>query len=263
MKKILMALLIAAGAFAILVLFRNALAETFLSKGIRSLTGLDTRVERVDIGLFRPTLSLKGFTLLNPPGFQEETMARFPELFVAYDLPAFMNHRVHLPEVRIDLDELVVVRNSGNKLNLDALKTLAQAKEQPGAGKPAAEQAAPGKPPEIRIDVLRLKINEVVYEDYSQVPPSVRHFSIQLDKTFRDITDPKALVNLIVVNALSKTALSGVLNVDLSQLQGEVSGVLRQQGQALQQELTQKIQEGVSGAAKETAGKLTDMFTRP
>jgi hypothetical protein len=69
---------------------RNFIIKTSLSAGIKAVTGMEMSIGSLDVGLFSPTVSVKGLKLFNPPDFSEKLMVDLPELYVRYDLPAIM-----------------------------------------------------------------------------------------------------------------------------------------------------------------------------
>ena len=89
-----------------------------------------------------------------------------PEIYVKYDLPAIMGGTIHLPEVRIALDEFMVVKNEKGELNLNSLKVV-QAQKKGSAEKEETKTGA--RMPKIQIDTLKLKIGKVIYKDYSVI----------------------------------------------------------------------------------------------
>jgi uncharacterized protein involved in outer membrane biogenesis len=183
----------------IAVVARNLIIKTSLSSGIKAMTGMELSIGSLDVGLFSPTVSVKGLKMFNPPDFSEKLMVDLPELYVRYDLPAIMKGKVHLPEIKLDLKELIVVKTAKGAMNIDRLKSLQPAKQE-GA-----------KPPEIKIDTLDLAIGKVVYKEFgADGPPRVTEFNINIHERHENISDPNVLIGLIVVKALRNTAISGL-----------------------------------------------------
>ena len=125
--------------------------------------------------------------------------------------------------MRLNLKEFVIVRNEKGELNLDSLKvTQAQKKDR----KPT-EEAEEKPAPEIQLDRLELSIGKVVFKDYSRGgEPSVKEYNLNIRESHENITDLNVLVNLIVAKALTKAALAGLTQVNLSDIQGTLGGTL-------------------------------------
>ncbi|MFC1514787.1 AsmA family protein [Candidatus Omnitrophota bacterium] len=211
MKKLGKFLLIIVVILAVLVIAKNIIAKTAVTSGVKAITGLDLKVGGIDIGLVSTSIGIKDLKLHNPSNFKDRVMIDLPEAYIDYDLGAFLKKQVHLEEVRLNLKELIVIKNEAGELNLDSLKA-AQSKDTPKKGGPQKEKK-PQEMPDIQIDVLALKIGKVIYKDYSKgTPPKISEYNISLDERFEDITDPNTLVSLIITKALMKTALGNIAN---------------------------------------------------
>jgi hypothetical protein len=167
-------------------------------------------------------------------------MLDMPEIYVDYNLPAVFKGKVHLEEMRIDMNEFIVVKNEKGELNLNSLKVVQAQKE---AEKPETKEK--GKVPEIQIDNLELKIGKVVYKDYSEGgTPSVKEFNINLKEKYRNIKNPYALVSLIVVKALMNTTIASLIDFDLGELQSTISDTLLT-AQKVAEEAREKAEEAI------------------
>ena len=214
MKKILVIFLIALGVIFVLLLAKDFIIKTSVEKGVELVTGLKLRIGSLNVGVFKPVAHIKNLKLLNPSNFPDKTMIDIPEIYVNYDLPAIIKGKIHLPEVRFALKEMIVVKNVKGELNLDSLKTLLPPKGS-------------AKPPDIKIDLLKLNIGKVIFRDYSRgVEPLVKEFNVNLNETYANIDNPNTLVNLIIVKALMNTSIAALTNFDLKGLQGTVGNAL-------------------------------------
>lgn len=219
---ILLALVIA------LFLVRNVVARTALAKAVTKITGLDFTTESVNIGVFNTSITMKGLRLHNPSGFPDPVMVDIARIYVDYDLGDCIRKKVHLEELALALDELVVVKNKEGELNLNALKVVKEEKEkEEDKGKETPAEGEQGKAPEIQIDVLELKIGKVVYKDYSRgESPKVQEFNVNIDERYENITDLQKLGRLVVVKALRETAIARLAGFDMRLLEGGLDDVL-------------------------------------
>jgi hypothetical protein len=222
MKKLIIVLIVLAVIITGLVIGKNMIAQIVVERGVTMITGLDLRMSRLDIGIFKTSVNIDNLMLYNPRDFEDRVMIDMPNIYVDYDLPAVLKGDVHLYDMRLDLKEFVVVKNKDGKLNLNSLKVVQAAK-------------ADKKPPEreksramdLQIDNLRLKIKKVVYKDYSAgAKPLVREFNVNIDESYRNIQDPYSLMGTIVVKALMKTTIAELTNFDLAGLSDKVSNTL-------------------------------------
>lgn len=223
-KGFLVFLGVAAVLILIIIIGRNVVVKTAVERVTRQVTGLDLEIGSMDIGLAGTDLRLERVRLMNPPDFPDAAMLQVPEFYVDYNLGAVLQKKIHLPKLVLNVEEFLLVRNKGGELNINALKTVRKAEgEEPR--RPTGEAEFP----EMNIEELHLKIGKVIYKDYSAGgPPRVQEFNINIDEKYQNITDPRALVNLIVLKALTKTTLSSLTDVRFLQntLQNTVTGAV-------------------------------------
>lgn len=204
-------------------LLRNLLLKEALIKGLGALTGLPVTIGSLNLGIKDPSMEVRNIIIFNPPYFEDKIMADIPELYVKYDFDAFLKGRIHLSGIRFHLKELMVVKTKKGEFNLDALKALVRKKKK---GEDTKEAKAK-KPREVRIDHLALKVERVVYKDYSQKTPVTREFIIGLDERYSRIDSPKTLVNLIVLRALAKTTIANLAGFEIKELERVVDTALK------------------------------------
>ncbi len=262
MNKTIRILIIALVVILVLSFAKDAIIKTSVEKGAEVVTGLRLSIQSLRVGILNTLVGIKNLKLYNPKGFEDPIMLNMPEIYVDYNLPAIIKGKIHLPEVRINMEEFYVIKNKDGKLNLDALNVV---KEQKGE-KPAEPAKGKGKAPQIQIDELQLTIGKVIYKDYSKGgAPQVQEFNIGLDEKYQNIDDPTKLVSLIVVKALMNTSIARLTNFDLGGLQGTIGDTL-QSAQKMTGEATKivgKAQEAAKEATKaatEAAKGITDLF---
>jgi uncharacterized protein involved in outer membrane biogenesis len=143
-----------------------------------------------------------------------------PEIYVDYDLMALLKKTIHLTEVRINLNEFVIVKNSKGEINLDSLKAVQESKKKEEPGKKA-------EMPPFKIDVLELKVGKVVYKDYSKGgEPKITETNLDLNERFENITDPYAVTSIIVFKSLMNTSVGRLVKFDLGPIQKSLGGTL-------------------------------------
>jgi hypothetical protein len=246
MKKLLV---IAVGVIAILIVLsfvKDIVIKTSVEKGVEVVSGLRLNIRNLNVGIIRTLVGIKGLKLYNPSGFRDRTMLDMPEIYVDYNLPAIMKGKVHLNEMRINMQEFSVVKNERGQLNLDSLKVVQAQKE----GTSPEEKEA--KVPEMQIDDLELKIGKVVYKDYSGGgEPLVKEFNLNIDERYQNITDPYSLISLIVVKALMNTTIARLADFDLQGLEGTISDTLAT-AQKVAAEAAAEAEETIRQTTKET-----------
>lgn len=202
----------------VLFLAKDFIAGAFLTFGVSSFTDLYAGVQKVSVGVFKSAVDVKEFKLYNPKtDFKERVMMDMPELYIDYDLGSFLTGTKHLEKVKLNLKEFIVVKNEDGKLNLDSLKPIQ--KEGKAAGKKQDFK--------FKIDVLELKIDKVVYKDYSSPGgPAVKEYNVAINERYTNITDPYSFASLVVFKALAKTRIASLTNFDLGSLKDAASDAL-------------------------------------
>jgi hypothetical protein len=258
--------------FALLVAIffgKNLIVKTSVKAGVKAMTGLKLNIKSMNVGILNSLIGINGLQLFNPPGFVDELMVDLPEVYVDYDLGAFIKRKIHLEEVRLNLKEFSVIKNEKGELNLDYLRVVKGGKEEKVEGEEGKEKEKT-KMPELQIDVLELKIGKVVYKDYSKgTPPKSKEFNVNIDERYENITDPRAFISLIIVKALKNTTIARLTNFNLEALQENVAGKLKETTRKVMETADKVIETGkddvgkkVKEAAKETIEKATDTMKK-
>jgi len=254
MKKIFIVAVVVLCLSIVVSIAKNVIAKHAVSTGVRAITGLKLNIRSMDVGIIKTLIDIKGLELFNPSGFRDKLMVDMPEIHVDYDLGAFFKGKVHLESVRLNLEEFVVVKNQRGEVNLDSLKTV-KAKKGRSSSREKREM------PDIQIDVLELKIGKVIYKDYlNSQDPRVTEFNVNIDERHENITDPRALANIIVLKALMNTSIAGLADFDLGLVQDGVGITLGTASKVVDGTADRVVETGakVTDAAKETTEKLAD-----
>lgn len=242
-----------------LFLGKNVLIKTSLSAGVKAITGLKLSMSSMNVGVFKSLIGINDLQLYNPPGYQDELMVDIPEIYIDYNLGAFMGGKAHLEEVRLHLKEFLVVKNADGELNLDSLRVV---KETEGKEvEKGDEKKEKTEMPDIQLDLLDLKIDRVIYKDYSKgTPPEVKEFNVNINERYENITDPQSFVRLIIVKALMNTTIASLTNFDLGNLQRGISGTVIKTAEMAQEVTDRAIETGKNAGekTKETAEETVE-----
>lgn len=204
---------------------KDLVIKVAIEKGVELVTGLKLSIGSLNVGVVKTAVRIKNLKVYNPPQFKDRVMVDMPEIYVDYDLPAIFGGKVHLEEMRLSLKEFIVVKNDKGELNLNSLKVSAAKKK--GEPAPTATKSGGGKLPDIQIDTLELKIGKAIYKDYTVAGgPAIKEYNVNIDERYTNITNPYAVVSIIVVKALSNTAIANLANFDVRALSSSVSGAL-------------------------------------
>lgn len=249
MKKLAIVLVVIV-AFVVAASFaKDMLVKAAVTGGFRTVTGLDLAIKGMHVGL--DSVQIRDLLLSNPAGYQDRTMVDMPEFYVRYQLLTLFGGEPHINVLRLNLKDIIIVKNRGGELNLDSLKVVKQKKE---AAKEPQKKAAPA--PKVRIDLLELKIGRVIYKDYSRgSQPQVREFNLNIDEKYENVANTSEIASLIITKALLNTGLSSITGFDVGIFQGDLSSVSQTATQAANQ-----VTGTATEAAKKTAETLKSML---
>lgn len=215
MNKAVKTIVLVVVVLVVLSVAKNTIAQSVLSGTLSKVAHVPVQIGSMNVGLLSSKIDIKRLKVYNPSGFPDRLMIDVPQIFIHFDPPALFKGQAHFKEVKLDLQEMTVVRNKDGKLNVDSVKPTEKEKSE------AKEKAAPepGKSaPKLMIDKLSLSIGRVVYKDYSAGgEPAVQTFDINIkDREYTNIDNPATVVSLLMFEALTRTTLSSLANLDVS-----------------------------------------------
>jgi hypothetical protein len=151
----LLILLIVLAVAAILLL--NPVAREVAEYRLSRRTGLEVKIEKLDIGLINARITIENLVIYNSPEFGGSPMLDLPELHLEYDRDALWSRKIRCRLVRLNMTGGNVVEDKNGRINLEV---LAQHLGQTGGG--AGGSNRPGAPYQFAgIDVLNLTMGQV------------------------------------------------------------------------------------------------------
>ena len=207
MKKLLVALIvvavIAAGTYAT----RARLAKASISLIVQYAIGAPVRTGGFSLDARDQTFTLKDFVIYNPKGFPRGKLMEVNEIKVVYAWPIFIKKKAHLLQVTADVEEVVVIKRRDGKMNVDALKGLADPRNIPQIG----DEEKFDEARRVHIDTLTLSVKRVVYKDYTAgEKPDIEVYDVRIEnKNYKDIPGVQMLFLFMLKEAMAKTAIKG------------------------------------------------------
>ncbi|MBN1688297.1 MAG: hypothetical protein JW893_04280 [Candidatus Omnitrophica bacterium] len=234
--------------FVVIVVLGLNLAGHFLvSKVFSDALGVSVQTTKLHFNPLKGEAGIYGLKIHNPEGFQEKLMASVPEIFIRYDLKGLLARKIHIEQIRFNMDQITIERGAEgqtNLLELPALKAMLKREEgappAPTTGKaPEKEPAAKGTPFSLMIDELIVSVGRGRYVDNSRGEARVREFPMNIqNQVFKDVTDPNRVIQQIVLKTLQEVGLNALMP-DLDQFSTAFSA------QAASK--MEEIKEGLSG----------------
>lgn len=231
---------------------RNLIVKVLLSSAVRGVTGLELDIESVNLDIFGSSIGVGGLVLYNPQRYADRVMADVPEIYLDYEVGALLRKKAHFKKVRLYLRELIVVKDKDGELNLRSLKIAKAEKEEKEPVQ--AEEGQEKKELNFKVDLLELKIDKVIYKDYSQgEKPVIKTYKVNIDENFEDITDIKQFAKLILIRALVRTTISRLAGFDMTLLSDSLMGIIGGAGKVTGDALDKSFKAG-----KDIGGKTID-----
>ena len=215
MKQLAKILILVVVVLVVLGVVKNTLAQTVITSALSRATHVPVQIGSTKVGFLSSTIDIKKLRVYNPSGFPDKLMIDVPQIYIAFDPPALFKGQAHFKEVKLDLKEMTVVRNKDGKLNVDAVKPSSEEKKE---SKEKAKPEPGKKAPKLMIDKLSLSIGRVTYKDYSAGgEPTVQTFDVNIqNREFTYIDNPTTVVSLLMFEALTRTTLSSLANLDVN-----------------------------------------------
>jgi uncharacterized protein involved in outer membrane biogenesis len=170
-----------------LYLVRNVIARRAVELGVKAATGFPLEIQAVELSPFTSRLDVRGIQLRNPAGFEAPLFADVSQLYLDYRLPSLLTGANHLRQLTIRVEHLYLVKNSRGEANYRKF-----------TGPTASAETQPAT--RYRLDQLRVQIGKVTLQDFSRGKPSERTYTLNLDRTYHDITDSTDISRLVLAS---------------------------------------------------------------
>jgi hypothetical protein len=257
MKKTIMLIVVFLIIAVLLFISKNLIAKTAVTGGVKAVTGLQMDIDSMEVGIIKTIIGVSGIRLYNPPDFAERTMMDMPEIYVNYDLSAFLKRQAHLEELRINLRDFTVIRGRDGELNINSLKVVKDKKDP--------EESKKESKVDVKIDLLDLKIGSVAYKDFSNTDkPETVKYDLNVHEKFYNITDLNEIARIILFKSLMNTDIGNLINFDMDLIKTELADTLKKAPEIGKpvQEAGEKTKKAVEEATKDIKKKLKLPFGR-
>jgi hypothetical protein len=220
MKKLL-AMIFAALVLLVVVLFfaRNFIARESVEYGAKKLTGFPLEIGSVNVGVFSSKVDVHDLKLMNPPEYQEKMFVDMPELYVDYRLRSMLSGAPHINDMLINIKQLVIVKTAKGESNAMKLKGVVSG----GSPKSSAKY---------QVDQLRVQIGTVTIKDYSHARPSERTLTLNLHRTYNNISDSTDITRLVLLTIAGSIPLPDI-GIKPEDLKKNLSDATTEAGKAL------------------------------
>ena len=205
--------------------FRHSLCRFLICRAASKTLGLKLSIEELNLDILNNSLALRGITMFNPPEFENEILAQAKGIFIKYNLLGFLNGRPHLPQAKVEISEINIIRNEKGHCNLAAFKRKKTKLKVPVAESapdtlpaPSAQKRLKSKRhprPKLLIDELEFSVDKVTFIDYKAEvgKPAVIIFSSKNPFIFRNISDLEYVIDSVSIKAGFRNILSNLADL--------------------------------------------------
>jgi uncharacterized protein involved in outer membrane biogenesis len=179
-KWLFLLVLLAVALVVGLLLTKDAIAKAAVEQQIRAQTGMDVKIGKLSVGVLSPVATIENLKLYNTPEFGGTPFLDIRELHLEYDRDALAQRQLKVKLLRINLEELTVVRNAAGATNIAVLNE-----------KPAATRAKLTGDVEFRgVEVLNVSVGKVQLIDLKN-PRNNRLRTVNLhNQVFNNLKTP-------------------------------------------------------------------------
>jgi len=220
MKKLLW--MVPAGLIVLLVvlfLSLNFIARVSVEIGAKKITGFPLKIGSVDVRLFSSKLDVRDLTLMNPPEYQEKMFVDMPELYIDYRLRSMLSGAPHINDMLINIKQLVIVKTAKGDSNAMKLKGVVSGGDSKSSAK-------------YQVDQLRIQVGTVTIKDYSHAKPIERTLTLNLHRTYNNISDSTDITRLVLLSIAGSVPLPDI-GIKTDDLKKGLGNVTNQAGQTL------------------------------
>jgi len=199
----------------ILVVAINLGGHLLLDQVIEQTMQVPAKVGRVKLDVINMEGGIYGIKLYNPEGFSKEAFATIPELSVKLNFGAMFKRQIHIPEMKIAIEEVAIQRNQQGQINLmelepvkEAAKSAAEERKQKEDGEAQSSEPLFS----LQVDRVVLSLGNGSFQDFSGVQPTKQVFSLNIrDRVLENVTSIDEMIRLIVLEIMRKMGLNALI----------------------------------------------------
>ena len=246
MKKILKWLFLVVLVLVVVIwVGKDAVIKNILADQLQKELGREVTIGSLRLGLWKSSLEIRDFKVMNPPGFWGGEMLAAPEIYVDYNLSSLLSGPPRFSVIRLHISNLQVVQDREGKLNIAGLskpKSERQSERTSRSSRREKKEPVESSGGGFRIDRLILKVDRGSFRDLAD--GRTEGGEIGIDEEFRDIRDPADLINIVVVAIIRNQLFTRLTGLDVKSLTRGLGG------------------EEISGWLDKATGELNRLFKK-
>ena len=203
-------ILVAVAAVSIVCLL---FLKPIVTNQIQSRTGFNVKIEKITLNPFTANMVIDGFVLTNPASeFKTPGFVDLRALHGEISLPSLFSDRIVVNSAKLDLPSVTLVNRAKGGSNAKLFEErLSQGMPEP-ASQPSGTPPEPEKPLNFLIKQLDVNVGKlVVVNEPAAGDPTSKDYNINLNCSYKDITDPKQFLTQSPDLAKSLLGIGGQL----------------------------------------------------
>lgn len=174
---------------AVLALSFDAIVTALAEGGLRKQTGLEVRLEKLELRPWSGRARLERLVVHNPAEFGGGPLVHIAEVAVEYDPALVKERKLHFNLLRFHLAELHIIVNQDGQSNLDGVRRATEAVRR---GQRVEQTNSPME--FVGLDMLNLTLGKGTWTDLRQSgKPREFDFGIR-NEIVRDVKDARELI---------------------------------------------------------------------
>jgi hypothetical protein len=233
---------------ALLSLAWMVLLPKMVERELRESTGFDFHVAVLKADPFTGQIVVQGLTAKNPPRYPAPDFVVLRELHADVNVFSWLfSDHVVINELDVDTAKIELIRQHDGTSNAgDFMAALSR-----GGGGAAVPSPAPRSHKQYLVKRLHIRLEELVVADYTGSKPEEKVYTLNIDQSYTDVSNPKQLIVPQVVKTLHSFGLhhdvANLLPGDFGQALALAVGGVAQVGAELKN-VAQKTGETLKGA---------------
>lgn len=194
--------IVVAGFLALAALAWMVFLPAIVDRQLREATGFDFHVAVLRADPFTGRVVVRGLSATNPPTYPLPDFVELKELRADVNVFSWIfSDRIVINELDVDTSKIELIRQHDGTSN--AGEFMAAFKKRQAA--PVA--AAPGSSKAYLIRRLHIRLEKLVVADYTGSKSEEKVYSLNIDQTYADVSDPRQLLVPRVVTTLHSFGL--------------------------------------------------------
>ena len=161
-------------ALILVAIGRNSIMKWAVRTAAKNFMGIELEMDSARLGIMNTDVKLSNVVVMSPEGFEDKQMMKASSIYVNYKLMPLFSKKLHLTDLRLDISEIVIIKDPEGKMNIDVFKKIRKhdvaqegEKVKPGGPPPPPTGQGEMKAAPLEFDRVTISLGKVIFKDYS------------------------------------------------------------------------------------------------